>query len=52
MDLDKIRVGVTVDLESYEKDNPRDFTLLKRSTLGEIRKGICYKTEWGRVRPG
>lgn len=52
IDLDKIRVGTTVDLDSYEKDNPRDFTLLKRSTLDEVRKGISYKTEWGKVRPG
>ena len=51
VDLDKILVGATVDLERYEKDNPRDFTLLKRSTLGEIRKGISYRTEWGNVRP-
>jgi cysteinyl-tRNA synthetase len=51
VDLDRIRVGATVDLESYEKDNPRDFTLLKRCTLGEIRRGISHKTEWGNVRP-
>jgi cysteinyl-tRNA synthetase len=51
VDLDRIRVGATVDLESYEKENPRDFTLLKRSTLGEIRRGISYKTEFGSVRP-
>ena len=51
VDVDKIKVGATVDLESYEKDDPRDFTLLKRSTLGEIRRGIFYKTEWGNVRP-
>lgn len=51
IDLQKIRLGATVDLESYEKDDPRDFTLLKRSTLGEIRKGVFYKTDWGNVRP-
>ncbi len=51
VDLERIRVGATVDLESYEKENPRDFTLLKRSTLGEIRRGISYKTEFGNVRP-
>ncbi len=31
IDLEKIRLGKTVDLDEYEKDNPRDFTLLKRS---------------------
>jgi cysteinyl-tRNA synthetase len=50
-DLGKIRVGATVDLERYDKDDPRDFTLMRRSTLGEIRKGVSYKTEWGNVRP-
>ncbi len=52
LDLEKIRVGKTVDLDLYEKDNPRDFTLLKRSTLDELKKGIFYQTKWGKVRPG
>lgn len=52
VDLGKIRLGATVDLDDYQKDNPRDFTLLKRSTLQELKKGICYQTAWGNVRPG
>ena len=51
IDLEKIKLGKTVDLEEYDKDNPRDFTLLKRSTLSELKKGIFYKTQWGNVRP-
>jgi cysteinyl-tRNA synthetase len=51
IDLDKIHVGKTVDLEQYEKENPRDFTLLKRSTLSELKKGVFYKTQWGNIRP-
>ena len=51
IDLEKIRVGKTVDLDQYEKDNPRDFTLLKRSTLNELKKGIFFQTPWGNVRP-
>jgi cysteinyl-tRNA synthetase len=51
IDLDKIHVGKTVDLEQYEKENPRDFTLLKRSTLSELKKGVFYKTAWGNTRP-
>ncbi|MDJ0624336.1 MAG: cysteine--tRNA ligase [Desulfocapsaceae bacterium] len=51
IDLSKIQVGKTVDLDDYEKDNPRDFTLLKRSTLAELKKGIFFETEWGNVRP-
>jgi len=51
VDLNKIRIGKTVDLDSYEKDNPRDFTLLKRSTLNELKRGIFFSTKWGNVRP-
>ncbi len=52
IDLSKIQLGHTVDLDNYEKDNPRDFTLLKRSTLSELKKGIFFETDWGNVRPG
>jgi len=51
IDLEKIRIGKTVDLEQYEKENPRDFTLLKRSTLNELKRGIYYQTRWGNIRP-
>ncbi len=52
VDLSKIRIGRTVDLDNYEKDNPRDFTLLKRSVLTELKRGVFYETDWGNVRPG
>jgi len=51
IDLDKIKLGATVDLDEYEKDNPRDFTLFKRCRLSELKRGIFVKTEWGNVRP-
>jgi cysteinyl-tRNA synthetase len=51
IDLDKMHLGKTVDLERYEKGNPRDFTLLKRSTLSELKKGIFFQTKWGNLRP-
>ncbi len=51
IDINKIKLGATVDLDEYEKDNPRDFTLLKRSRLSELKRGIFTKTEWGNVRP-
>ncbi|MFH1984935.1 MAG: cysteine--tRNA ligase [Pseudomonadota bacterium] len=51
IDLEKIRVGATVDLDDYEKDNPRDFTLLKRATLSELKRGLFTTTPWGNVRP-
>ncbi len=52
LDLNKIRLGTTIDLDDYEKDNPRDFTLLKRTKLSELKRGIYIKTEWGNIRPG
>jgi cysteinyl-tRNA synthetase len=51
IDLSKIRVGKTVDLDDYAKENPRDFTLLKRAKLGELKKGLYFNTPWGKVRP-
>ncbi len=51
IDLDKIKIGATVDLDDYEKDNPRDFTLLKRVKLSELKKGLYTKTPWGKVQP-
>ncbi len=51
IDLEKMRLGHTVDLDEYEKDNPRDFTLLKRARLSELKRGLFTKTEWGNVRP-
>jgi cysteinyl-tRNA synthetase len=51
IDLEKIRIGATVDLDDYEKDNPRDFTLLKRVKLNELKKGHYTKTLWGNVHP-
>ena len=52
VDLDKIKIGKTVDLDEYEKQSPLDFTLMKRSTLSELKSGIFYKTEFGNMRPG
>lgn len=51
IDINKIRLGATVDLEAYEKDNPRDFTLLKRTRLSELKRGIYTRTDWGNMRP-
>ncbi|MFZ1983803.1 MAG: DALR domain-containing protein, partial [Desulfatitalea sp.] len=51
IDLNKIKLGATVDLDDYEKDNPRDFTLLKRVKLSELKKGLYTKTPWGNIQP-
>jgi len=52
VDLSKIKVGKTVDLDNYDKENPVDFTILKRSTLAELKEGVFFPTEFGNVRPG
>jgi cysteinyl-tRNA synthetase len=52
INLKKIKPGARVDLDEYEKKAPGDFTLLKRSTLDELKRGIFYQTKWGKVRPG
>jgi cysteinyl-tRNA synthetase len=52
IDLAKTRTGRSVDLDDYEKDSPADFALLKRASLGELKRGIYSKTKWGNVRPG
>lgn len=51
VDLSKIKIGKTVDLDEYAKENPRDFTLLKRAKLAELKKGLYFSTPWGKVRP-
>ena len=50
-DLEKLSIGETVDLDDYAKANPRDFTLLKRASLLDLKLGEFIKTEWGNVRP-
>jgi cysteinyl-tRNA synthetase len=52
IDLGKTRPGKTIALDEYEKDHPMDFALLRRANLGELKRGIYYKTRWGNVRPG
>ena len=52
IDPDKIKTGASVDVDEYEKDNPRDFALLKSSSEDEIKRGIYYESPWGKVRPG
>ena len=51
VDMDKVSGGRTVDLNAYVKDNPLDFTLLKRGTLLDLKRGEVLETQWGNVRP-
>ncbi|GAB7023190.1 cysteine synthase [Salidesulfovibrio brasiliensis] len=50
-DVERLSAGKTVDLDAYVKDNPFDFTLLKRATLLDLKLGDVLETEWGNVRP-
>lgn len=52
IDFNNIIVGASVDMDEYDKDNPRDFALLKASTPEEIERGIYYESPWGKIRPG
>ena len=52
MDLASIQSGNTVDYDYYDKENPSDFVLFKRSTLAELKAGIYWQTPWGNARPG
>ncbi len=52
IDFDEIKIGASVDVDEYDKDNPRDFALLKASTPEEIERGIFYESPWGKIRPG
>ena len=51
IDVDKVRPGATVEVYRFVKDNPRDFALFKRVSLGDLKKGRYFKTPWGSVRP-
>ena len=51
LDLTKIQTGKTVDLDDYEKADPKDFTLLKRATLADLKMDAFYETDWGNIRP-
>jgi cysteinyl-tRNA synthetase len=51
VDTANLRVGATVDLADYEKQNPRDFALFRRCRLSELKRGDFVRSEWGNVRP-
>ena len=52
VDLSQNKAGARVDMDEYEKENPSDFNLLKKSKEDEIKRGICYQSPYGKVRPG
>jgi cysteinyl-tRNA synthetase len=52
VDLSAAGRDKSTDYDYYEKENPRDFTLFKRSSLADLKAGIYWQTPWGNVRPG
>jgi cysteinyl-tRNA synthetase len=52
INFNNIIIGASVDVDEYDKDNPRDFALLKASKPEEIERGIYYESPWGKIRPG
>jgi cysteinyl-tRNA synthetase len=49
---ERMRSEVSTTYDYYDKDNPGDFALFKRSTLAELKSGIFWQTPWGNARPG
>ncbi len=49
---DRMRSETSTTYDYYDKDNPGDFALFKRSTLAELKSGIFWQTPWGNARPG
>lgn len=53
VDLSKMKSGATVDVDEYDKEQPGDFALWKKSTPEELnRPEICFDSPWGKGRPG
>ena len=52
IDLANIKIGASVDVDEYDKENPQDFALLKKSSPEEVERGIFYESPWGNIRPG
>ena len=52
IDPDRMRSEASTTYDYYDKDNPGDFALFKRSTLAELKAGIFWQTPWGNARPG
>ena len=52
IELQRTRADASTTYDYYEKDDPGDFALFKRSTLAELKAGIFWPTPWGNARPG
>jgi len=52
IDLASVQTVPATAYDYYEKEHPQDFTLIKRTTLAELKAGIYWTTPWGSARPG
>lgn len=52
VDLEQVQEAEATAYDYYEKDNPKDFALFKRTALLELKAGIYWATPWGNARPG
>ncbi len=50
--VEDLKPGARVDVDEYDKENPVDFALWKKSKEEEIKRGIFWESPWGRGRPG
>lgn len=52
IDPDSVRPGARVDVDSYGKDDVRDFALWKAAKPEDEETGAAWDSPWGRGRPG
>ncbi len=52
IDLANLEIGKSVDVDEYDKENPIDFVLWKKSSDKEKERNIFWETKWGPGRPG
>ncbi|MCD4739640.1 cysteine--tRNA ligase [archaeon] len=53
VDLSQMKTGATVAVDEYDKENPSDFALWKKSSEEELKRPeICFDSPWGKGRPG
>ncbi len=50
-DLSKMDMPKNINYDFYVKEHPQDFTLLKRASLINLKRGDFWSTKWGNVRP-
>jgi cysteinyl-tRNA synthetase len=52
IDLSSVKMTERMLRDEYDKEEPSDFALWKRSTEDEIKRGIYFESPWGKGRPG